>query len=79
MWEIVAKDKTEVIVKGVMLKNECNPRIHLIYLRGLKPEGRYQDKETGQIYTGAALMKAGLPLPVQMGDYRAVKFYFTEV
>ena len=79
MWEIVDKDKTEVIVKGVMLKNECNPRIHLIYLRGLKPEGRYQDKETGQIYTGAALMKAGLPLPVQMGDYRAVKFYFTEV
>ena len=76
IWEIISKDKSEAIVHGVRLKNEGNPRIHLIYLRGLVADAKYRDMETGMIYTGAALMKAGIPLPVQLGDYTPVKFHF---
>ncbi|MDO5337818.1 MAG: alpha-galactosidase [Eubacteriales bacterium] len=76
VWQFVSKDKRESIVDGVMLKNEPNPHIHLIYLRGLDPSTRYQDKKTGQVYTGAALMKAGIPLPVGCGDYQPIEFHF---
>lgn len=76
VWQFVSKDKNESIVDGVMLKNESNPHIHLIYLRGLEPNRRYQDKKTGQVYTGAALMKAGIPLPVGYGDYQPIEFRF---
>jgi alpha-galactosidase len=35
--------------------------------------------ETGEIYTGAALMKAGIPLPLGKGDYQPLKFHFCVV
>ena len=34
---------------------------------------------TGKVYTGAALMKAGLPLPLTTGDYQPIRFTFKAV
>lgn len=39
----------------------------------------YEDIATGKVYTGAALMKAGLPLPLTTGDYQPIKFTFRVV
>ena len=76
IWQFVSKDKKEAVVNGVQLRNEANPHIHLIYLEGLKPHEHYKDTATGEVYTGAALMKAGIPLPVGVGDYQPIKFRF---
>ena len=76
LWQFVSKDKRETVVNGVMLRNESNPHIHLVYLEGLLPDQHYRDAETGAVYTGAALMYAGVPLPVGMGDYQPLKFKF---
>ena len=76
IWQFVSKDKKETIVNGVQLRNEPNPHIHLIYLEGLDAQAHYKDEATGTIYTGAALMKAGIPLPVGAGDYQPIKFHF---
>ncbi len=76
IWQFVSKDKKETIVNGVQLRNEPNPHIHLIYLEGLDAQAHYKDEATGSIYTGAALMKAGIPLPVGAGDYQPIKFHF---
>jgi len=76
LWQFVSKDKKETVVNGVMLRNESNPHIHLIYLEGLLPDKHYKDAETGAVYTGAALMYAGVPLPVGMGDYQPLKYKF---
>lgn len=76
VWQFVSKDKKETIVNGVQLRNEANPHIHLIYLEGLEPKAHYEDEKTGCVYTGAALMKAGIPLPVGIGDYQPICFKF---
>ena len=76
VWQFVSKDKKETVVNGVQLRNEANPHIHLIYLEGLEPEAHYEDEKTGYVYTGAALMKAGIPLPVGVGDYQPIQFKF---
>ncbi len=79
IWQFVSKDKKEAVVNGVQLRNEANPHIHLIYLEGLKPQEHYKDTATGEVYTGAALMKAGIPLPVGVGDYQPIKYRFVMI
>ncbi len=79
LWQFVSKDKKETIVNGVQLRNEPNPHIHLIYPEGLLPKERYKDTATGAVYTGAALMKAGIPLPVGEGDYQPIKYHFVMI
>ncbi len=79
IWQFVSKDKKETVAEGVQLRNEANPHIHLIYLEGLEERAHYKDLATDRVYTGAALMKAGIPLPVGIGDYQPVKFKFVMV
>ncbi len=79
LWQFVSKDKKETVVRGVQLRNEANPHIHLIYLEGLEPAAHYKEETSGQVYTGAALMKAGIPLPVGAGDYQPIHFMFRMV
>lgn len=79
LWQFVSKDKKETIVNGVQLRNEPNPHIHLIYPEGLLAKEHYKDTATGAVYTGAALMKAGIPLPVGEGDYQPIKYHFVMI
>ena len=79
IWQFVSKDKKETIVNGVQLRNEPNPHIHLVYPEGLEVKAHYKDTETGAVYTGAALMNAGIPLPVGVGDYQPIKYHFVMV
>lgn len=75
-WQFVSKDKKETVVNGVMLRSEANPHIHILRLEGLASDEHYRDVESGEIYTGAALMKAGISLLPGLGDYRPIKFRF---
>ncbi len=79
LWQFVSKDKKETIVCGVRLHSEANPHIYLFYPQGLDADMKYEDIATGKVYTGAALMKAGLPLPLTTGDYQPIKFTFRAV
>ena len=38
----------------------------------------YQEKATGKIYSGSVLMQAGIPIPVEMGEYLAYQMLFEE-
>ena len=76
LWQYVSKDRTETLVEGVLLRSEPNSPVLYTYLRGLIPEAWYKDTRTGRLYTGAALMKAGLPLPMLYEDQYPVRFHF---
>ncbi len=76
IWSFVSRDKGQSLVLGVIPRKYANPPITLIRLRGLDPEALYEEKRTGQMYTGAVLMHAGIPLPVPETDYQAVRFDF---
>lgn len=79
LWQFVSKDKKETIVRGVQLHNEGNPAVHLFRMEGLDAGKHYEDTETGRTYTGAALMKAGIPIMPGKGDYQPLKYHFRVV
>ena len=75
-WEFVSKDRRDVLVAGVVLKSEVNPPVNLLRLRGLEPKTIYRERESGEKFSGAVLMKAGLALPVTSEDYESVVYRF---
>ena len=79
LWQFVSKEKKETLVEGVILRHQANSPVFYVYLRGLKADARYQRTDTGRVYSGAALMKAGLPLPLELGEYQPVRMIFREI
>ena len=75
-WEFVSKDKKDVLVSGVVLRSQVNPPVTLLKFRGLAPDTAYREKESGEIFSGIELMKAGLAVPVTSEDYESVEFRF---
>lgn len=78
-WEVISEDGGEVLVSAVLLEVHGNMTTNYIRLKGLTENGMYQEQETGKIYAAEALMEAGVPLPVEMGEYRAYQMHFVRV
>lgn len=70
-WMFVSEDEKQVLLNVVMLEIHGNMTVNYVKLKGLKPDAVYEEVNTGRSYSGAALMKAGMPMPVQMGEYLA--------
>ena len=58
----------------VFLHAAANPPFYEIRLRGLDSKGLYRIEGEERLYRGNALMYAGLPLPVKLGDYQTVRY-----
>lgn len=61
VWEIVSPDKTQAMVTLVTMRRDYIPHT-IIKLKGLDPKKYYKNGTTGQIYSGALLMNAGINL-----------------
>ena len=77
-WQFVSPDKKEVLFTQVVMRQPAN-NYQLQRLPGLDPAAWYVDQETGQTYSGALLMHAGLDLSArtdnQLHDgYSVVKY-----
>lgn len=70
-WMFVSEEKEQALVHIVMLEIHGNMPVSYVRLQGLDPEAQYEDAESGKCYYGSALMSAGLPIPVEMGEYHA--------
>lgn len=77
-WEFVSEDKEEVLVNAVMLEVHGNMTVNFIRLKGLEENCMYREEKSGKQYPSIALMETGIPLPVEMGEYRAYQMYFTK-
>ncbi len=60
-WQVVSPDKTETLVTTVVMRMPETMYFPL-RLAGLDPEKRYTDLATGETYSGALLMYAGINL-----------------
>lgn len=60
-WEFVSSDRREALLTVVTMRQRETPFL-ILRLRGLDPEKYYRDAETGEIYSGALLMNAGINL-----------------
>lgn len=69
----------EVLLNAVILQIHANRPVTYIRLRGLTPGAMYKDERSGQVYPADALMQAGIPMPIEMGEYRAYQWHLTRV
>ena len=70
-WSFVSKDKKKIIVQAVVFEHKPNMKKPHVFLQGLDENRWYRRKEDGHLFTGKALMKAGLFLPDQLGTDEA--------
>lgn len=76
-WAFVSEDQKEVLLNVVLQEIHGNMTVNYVKLQGLKCSAIYRDTETGKIYNGAALMEAGIPMPVEMGEFKAYQTHLT--
>ena len=78
-WMFVSENREQALLNAVMLEIHGNMTVHYVRLKGLKPEALYEETASGKRYYGSALMEAGIPLPVEMGEYRAYQMEFRKI
>jgi alpha-galactosidase len=78
-WMFVSEDQSQALLNVVMLEMHGNMTVNYIKLKGLDPKASYKCNVTGKIYSGAALMRAGIPMPVELGEYLAYQMEFQKM
>lgn len=78
-WSVVAKDQSEVLVTFVQVLARPNRHSTRLTLKGLNPQGQYQDEETKQVYSGDTLMYAGLLMKDLYGDYASKLVHLVKI
>lgn len=78
-WEVVSEDGKEALLNVVMLEKHGNMTVKYVQLCGLDENALYKEEAGGKVYSGSALMEAGIPLPVEMGEYLAYQYYFSRI
>ena len=75
----IAEDRNRAIVSYVQTGAEANAPVQYLKFQGLEPEKNYRIQPSGAVYSGAALMHGGIPLPELHGDYPMVRLLFEAV
>ncbi len=70
-WMFVSEDKKRVLLSVVMLETHGNMAVTYVRFQGLRPDVLYEDQRTRRRHYGSALMEAGIPMPVEPGEYPA--------
>lgn len=77
-WQFVSKDQKCSLVNAAVTHVKANSPDLYFKLKGLDGSKRYRISGEDRIYSGNALMNAGLLLPMPMGDYPALQIELTE-
>lgn len=78
-WLFVSEDQAEALLNVVTLETHGNSPAVYVCLKGLDPAAMYRDEETGNVYPGAGLMNAGIPVPKMDGEYQAWQVHLVRV
>ena len=77
-WQHVSKDKCSSLVSVVITYKESNEPQRYVKIKGLLPDQFYTIEGENGVYSGRALMKAGIPLP-DIGEYESIQYHITAV
>jgi len=75
VWSFVSEDKSEALLNIVVTDVQANTYFPYVKVRGLDPNSLYRNDETGDTYTGAALMHGGFTFGPMQGVYPAKQVY----
>ncbi len=78
-WAFVSRDRREALVNVVITDKEPNGAQRYLKLRGLREDLRYHVERYDICRSGAALMRAGLPVDLGLGEYEGMQFAVTAV
>lgn len=78
-WAFVSGDQSEALVNMVITDKEPNHAQRYLKLRGLKKDTRYRVEGLDVCWSGQALMKAGLPISIFLGEYEALQLHLAAV
>lgn len=77
-WMFLSEEG-QVLVSVVRLYVEANPAASYLKLKGLRPEAFYLEENSGAVYSGAALMAAGIVIPAAKQEYASWQLEFREM
>ena len=77
-WEFVSEDQREALVQAVSVRQHANMTVDYIKVKGLKENAMYRETESGRLYNSTALREAGIPMPAELGEYRAYQWHFVQ-
>lgn len=75
----VSKDKRQAVVSCFRILCGMKNGVTVVKLQGLEESWNYRDAETGNVYSGSLLMKAGLKLPATRGDFKSLRIFLEKV
>ncbi len=78
-WSFVSEDGSRALVTAVLQEIHANLPAQYVTPRGLTPGAFYRESATGRVYPADALMDAGLPLPIGLGQYDCVQWRLERV
>lgn len=70
---VVSEDQSTALVTYIKKLNDPNPPVTRLRLKGLDAAAQYRCEESGAVYTGSALMNAGLNMPAMKCDFDSVR------
>ncbi len=73
-WSFVSRDGSRALLNVVTLEAHCNIPTNYVRMRHLTPGALYRNQQDGRIYPADGLMSVGLPVPVEMEEYRAYQW-----
>ena len=73
-WMVVSPDRSEAIMTAVRMTAQPNTLRERVRLYGLDPDRTYRVEELDAVMTGQELMRFGLPLGFESGDYKSLRF-----
>jgi len=77
-YMVVAKDKSEALVTFIQVMMRPNYHSRNIRLKGLDPKKNYRIEGEDRIYSGEALMYAGIQVQNPWGDFRGKLIHIVE-
>ncbi len=78
-WQVVSKDKSEVLLFACRILSPANSKEANIYLDGLEPAADYIDTETNEVWGGDELMYKGITPVYENCDFATIVKLFKRV
>lgn len=75
-WQFIGNDGNDAILCAFQRLRRPNATAHRVRMKSLDAEAYYRDIETGRVYSGAALMNAGIVLPEAKKDFVSFVYRF---
>ncbi len=78
-WQMVSKNKSDVLMIFVQVLSEPNRRSYKLKLPGLDPKGQYRLVGTQDVYSGEMLMYGGFVIQREHGDFISNVYHFRKI